>query len=108
MAKFKVGDFVKIDKDNIGIVEWVENKCMNLKEEDGMIGVSLLTNTRGFAAPVKEDSCIESSIEEVVEWWQNKVREKEESANLAYVNKDKFNRLQKENKILKELLRLYL
>lgn len=106
--KFKVGDVVKVDADSIGIVGWTENKCANLSEEDGYLGIDLLTGSRGFRAPVKEEKCSKSSIEEVVEWWEGKCRKKEESVKLAYVNRKEFNRLQHENKILKELLSFYL
>ena len=106
--KFKVGDVVKVDEDSIGTVGWTENKCANLSEEDGYLGIDLLTGSRGFRAPVKEDECRKSSILEVAKWWENKCREKEKSANLAYVNREKFNRLQHENKVLKELLSFYL
>ena len=106
--KFKVGDVVKVDEDSIGIVGWTDNKCANLTEEDGYLGIDLLTGSEGFRAPVKEEECTKSSIKEVIKWWENECREKEKSVNLAYVNRKRLNRLQHENKVLKELLSFYL
>lgn len=66
--KFQKGDFVKTKDGDIGIVGWTKNECINIKEEDAFLGISILTGTRGFVAPVKEDTCEKSSIEDVVNW----------------------------------------
>ncbi|APM39429.1 hypothetical protein [Clostridium kluyveri] len=108
MAKFEVGDLVKINEDKIGFVGWNKNKCMNLKEEDGYLGIDLLTDTMGFTAPVKEDECTKSSIKEVINWWREKSEETEKRLRQAYIAKSEFDKLQGENKTLKELLRIYL
>lgn len=106
--KFKVKDVVKTKDGEIGIVGWTENECMNLSEKDGFLGIDLITGSRGFAAPVKADACTKGSLDEAIDWWENKCNEIEgKYADYCTLN-DKLESSIKENKILKKLLKIYL
>lgn len=106
--KFKNGDIVKTKSGDIGIVGWIENKCMNITQEEGLLGISILTGSRGFTAPVKEATCEKSSIEDVVNWWEIKISEiRKDQANLSSTNNE-LKKVKEENLKLKELLKIYL
>ena len=106
--KFKVGDFVKNDTGNIGIVEWTENKCINCKPDDGYLGINLLTGTRGFQAPVHEKICTKSSIDEAIKHWQNEVREANCRAWQTQCRKSEYEKLVEENRALKRLVSIFI
>lgn len=105
---FQVGDFVKTENGEIGIVGWIENKCMNLKVEDGYIGVDLRTGSKGFLAPVKADKCVASSLDELLKTLEREKKELKESLRQNQLNKKLFDEKCKENDLLKQLLAIYI
>ena len=105
---FKVGDIIKTSENEIGMVGWIENKAMNLKPEDGYIGIDLLTHSRGFRAPVSSESCTKGSINEVVEYYKKEIERLVSATYQNNINKEEIQGLNDENKYLKQLLKLYL
>jgi hypothetical protein len=105
---FKVGDFVKTENGEIGIVGWTENKCMNIKTEDGYIGISLQTGSKGFLAPVKADKCIPSSLNELLKFLEQEKRELEQRLYKNQFNQKLLDEKCKENDLLKKLLAIYI
>ncbi len=108
MEDFNVGDFIKTEDGKIGVVGWVENKCMDLKKEDGCVGIDLLTHGRGFLAPVKSEKCKRSSVNEVIDFYKA-----EETRLIGIIHQQKIDRnilqqLETENKHLRQLLSLYI
>jgi len=107
LRKFKVGDFVK-SKHGIGIVAWTANKSMNIKEEDNMLGIDLQTDSRGFAAPVKEEDCEGSSLKDVISYYEFQARDAGIRCQ-EYANKSRnYEAMRNENILLKNLLMIYL
>lgn len=51
---FKVGDWVQRNKE-FGKVRWIKNEGLNLKEEDGYVGIELYSGTRGFSVGRRDD-----------------------------------------------------
>lgn len=105
---FEVGDFVKTENGEIGVVGWTENKCMNLTKKDGYIGISLKTGSQGFLAPVKADKCTASSLDKLLKRLQVEKKEVEESLYKTVNNEKAFEKMCEENKLLKKLLTLYM
>jgi len=104
--KFKVGDIVK-SSHGIGFVGWTKNECMNIKEEDGLLGISLQTDGCGFVSPVKEGDCEKSSLKEIIFFYKEQTRDAGIRCQ-EYANKSKnYDALLNENKLLKELLSGY-
>jgi hypothetical protein len=108
MNEIKLGDFVKTKDEKIGIVEWVENKCMNIKEEDGYLGINILTHTKGFAAPVKVETVKKSSIKEVIEYYESEQTRLRKAISEERIDKKELERLKNENELLKKTLKLYI
>lgn len=52
---FVVGDWVTDGKD-IGVVGWVENKGLGIRESDGYFGLDIKNGNLGFCAPCKRDA----------------------------------------------------
>lgn len=99
----EIGTIVKYNKD-YGIVEWNENRCMNLNKEDGYIGIKLLTGSRGFVAPVGSDKVAIAKIDDVVNAWSDRVNEIMQSLSAETSCKKELDNLKNENKLLKNLL----
>ncbi len=108
MNSFKVGDFVKTESGEIGVIGWTENKSMDLKEADGYIGISLLTHSRGFKAPVKADKCTKSNIKAVVDFYKAEEARLHDVICQKQINKSELEQLKLENQYLKQLLKLYI
>lgn len=107
MNTYEVGELVEYEGE-IGIVYWNQNKAMNLKKDDGYIGIDLLTGTRGFVGPVKVDTVKKSSIRALTEYYQNELRKIEERFDGYRFNYKRMKKLEKQNKLLVELLKTYL
>lgn len=108
MNKFKVGDFVKTERGTIGLVGWTENKCMDIKTEDGYIGIDLKTGSKGFMAPVKADKCIKSNLDELLEVLENEKNELKRRLSENQFNQNELKEKDNENKLLKQLLLVYM
>lgn len=106
--KLVLGDFVENEYGDIGIVEWVENRAMNIKVEDGYVGINLLTGSKGFQAPVREDKCIKSSLKKLCEKFYAEKKEAEKRLHNYNFDRRQLEKLEKENSLLKQLLEVYL
>lgn len=105
---FNVGDFIKTENGHIGIVGWVENKCMNIKADDGYVGINLKTGTKGFLAPVKVDECTESSLDELLEILEKEKEEVETRLHKYQFNQNAYEKLCEKNELLEQLLSIYI
>ena len=105
---FKVGDFIKTKDGEIGIVGWTENKCMDIKAEDGYVGINLKTGYKGFLAPVKIDECKKSNLDELLKYLENKKDEILERLSHYKNKQEEFEQKCKENELLKQLLSIYI
>ena len=106
--KFTIGDFVENDKGDIGVVEWIENKCMGISIGEGYIGINLLSGSRGFQAPVRENTCKKSSLKKLCKKLYSEKKEVEEILAKCKVNINTINKLKEENNALKRLLSIYM
>jgi hypothetical protein len=61
--EFAVGDWVT-NGEYIGVVGWIENKHMNMKNGDGYFGLNIKNGDMGFMAPCKTDEFRELTKEE--------------------------------------------
>lgn len=108
MNKFNIGDIVKIEDEEIGIIEWTENKCMGIKEEDGYAGINILTHTRGFVSPVSMDKCTKSNIKEVIGYYELENRRLHSIIAQEKINQKELEKERLINEHLKALLKLYI
>jgi len=107
MITFEVGDLVEHDG-QIGFVAWNENKHAGLTKDDGYVGIDLLTGSKGFIAPVKVEEVNKSSIKSLVDYYENELIKLIERFEDYRFNKAKLEKLEKQNKLLTDLLKTYL
>lgn len=113
--KFKVGELVLLDSGEIGKVGWIDNKACNIKLEDKLLGVDILTGSKGFAAGVHEDKCLPATEKTLITYFEEQIKELTTfgEITLKELNKEREiskqnKKLDEENRLLKELIKFYM